>query len=84
MTISEAIEELSNINNVRFERLLVICKHFFGEYRNKGSSHHIFKVPWSGDPRINLQKDGSKAKSYQVKQVIKCLERLEEIQNATT
>ena len=30
----------------------------------------------AGDPRINLQRDGSKAKPYQVDQVIAALERL--------
>jgi hypothetical protein len=41
------------------------------------SSHHIFKTPWKGDPRINIQKDGKMAKPYQVKLVLKALEKLE-------
>jgi len=30
-----------------------------------------------GDPRINLQKDGTMAKPYQVKDVIKAIKKLE-------
>jgi hypothetical protein len=36
----------------------------------------IYKMPWQGDPRINLQKgDGGKAKEYQVKQLIKAIDK---------
>jgi len=48
----------------------------FGVPRVKGS-HHIFKMPWKGDPRINIQKDGKMAKIYQVKLVVKALKKLE-------
>jgi hypothetical protein len=48
----------------------------FGEPRIAGS-HHIFKTPWQGEPRINLQRDGKMAKPYQVRQVKKALEKLE-------
>ncbi len=76
MTIDEAIEELNTQSSVRFARLLLICEIFFGPPRIKGS-HHIFKMPWPGDPRINLQKSkGGKAKAYQVQQVISALYRL--------
>ena len=40
-------------------------------------SHHIFKTPWKGDPRINIQKEGKMAKPYQVKLVLKALDKLE-------
>jgi hypothetical protein len=68
---------LDNPNNVRFSDLLMICRKYFGEPRIKGS-HHIFKTPWSGDPRINLQIDGKMAKPYQVKEVKKAIEKLRE------
>ncbi|HKZ02176.1 MAG TPA: hypothetical protein VJ180_08050 [Pyrinomonadaceae bacterium] len=54
-----------------------LCREYFGRERIKGS-HHIFKTPWPGDPRINLQEVRGKAKSYQVDQVIAALERLKE------
>ena len=75
-SIDRLIEELSESRkNVRFAYLVRICQEYFGCERIRGS-HHIFKTPWSGDPRINLQRDGSKAKPYQVDQVIAALERL--------
>jgi hypothetical protein len=36
----------------------------------------IFKTPWIGDPRINIQNDGGKAKAYQVDQVLLALDKL--------
>jgi hypothetical protein len=51
----------------------------FGNPRIRGS-HHIFKTPWQGDPRINIQKDGNMAKAYQVRLVLSALEKLEESQ----
>jgi len=33
-------------------------------------------MPWPGDPRINLQKDGPKAKRYQIVQMLEAIERL--------
>lgn len=78
MTTEEAIRELEgNESHVRFSRLLVICNQFFGKPRIVGS-HHIFKTPWTGDPRINLQQDKGNAKPYQVRQVLRCLRRLKD------
>lgn len=74
MKIDEALEELGR-GTPRFERILHITKSFFGKPRISGS-HHIFKMPWSDGPWINLQRDGKMAKIYQVKQVIKALEKL--------
>ncbi|AVI03669.1 HicA-like toxin [Gordonia phage Confidence] len=39
----------------------------------------MFRMPWSGDPRVNIQKnkDGT-AKAYQVRQVLAAIERYEE------
>lgn len=68
---------LANPQNVNFRDLLEICRRYYGEPRIRGS-HHIFKTPWKGDPRINIQKDGKMAKPYQVKMVQKALEKLEE------
>ena len=67
---------LANLNNVAFDDLVAICKSHFGEPRIRGG-HFIFKTQWKGDPRINLQKDGKMAKSYQVKDVIKAIKKLE-------
>jgi hypothetical protein len=67
---------LANPKNFKFDDLIKICTKYFGVPRVKGS-HHIFKTPWKGDPRINIQKDGKMAKLYQVKLVVKVLKKLE-------
>ncbi len=63
--------------NVRFNALLNVCELIFGKPRQKGSSHAIFKTPWPGDPRVNIQNDKGKAKAYQVRQVLLAIEKLE-------
>jgi hypothetical protein len=47
--------------------LIGICEAFFGEPRQNGTSHLIFKMPWQGDPRVNVQDAAGKAKPYQVR-----------------
>lgn len=75
-----AVAKLEKAKQVRFSELLKVCGQFFGNYRVSGS-HHIFKTPWQGDPRINLQKGKDKnAKPYQVRQVLNALRRLKEFE----
>ncbi len=66
-----------NPKNVRFSDLCKICDHYFGEPRQKKSSHRVYKTPWQGDPRVNIQNDKGKAKAYQVKQVLLAIEKME-------
>ncbi len=76
--IAEIVRGMRNSSgNVRFTDLCMVCDHYFGAARHKGSSHRIYKTPWRGDPRINIQNDKGKAKAYQVKQVLKAIELLE-------
>jgi hypothetical protein len=63
--------------NIRFTELCKICNQYFGEPRHQGSSHKVYKTPWQGDPRVNIQDKNGKAKVYQVRQVAKALKRLE-------
>ncbi len=78
MQIDETIAELERgKSSTRFSKLVKICEKFFGPPRVKGS-HHIFKTPWPGDPRLNLQSDKGKAKPYQIEQVIAALKKLDE------
>lgn len=67
-----------NPKEVRFRDLCKVCDFYFGRARQGGSSHRVYKTPWQGDPRVNIQNDKGKAKSYQVKQVLKAIEKLEE------
>ena len=66
-----------NPKDVRFSDLCKVCENFFGEPRKSASSHRIYKTPWQGDPRINIQNHKGKAKAYQVKQVLLAIEKLE-------
>jgi hypothetical protein len=67
--------------NVRFADLKKICEEYFGQARQAGTSHAIFKTPWVGDPRINIQDDKGKAKAYQVRQVLLAIEKLEKMRH---
>ena len=63
---------------VRFSDLCRVCDHHFGAPRHHGSSHRVYRTPWQGDPRVNIQNAGGMAKAYQVRQVLKAIERLED------
>lgn len=71
-----------NPKGIRFSDLCNVCDYYFGEARQAGSSHRVYKTPWLGDPRVNIQNDKGMAKAYQVKQVLKAIERLETERNA--
>lgn len=67
----------SNPKGVRFTDACKVATHFFGQPRQNGTSHKVWKMPWPGDPRINLQAgDGGKAKPYQVRQVLAAVDLL--------
>jgi len=76
--IDEIVSQMKrNPKGIRFKDLCNVCHHFFGEPRKSASSHRVYKTPWQGDPRINIQNHKGKAKAYQVKQVLLALEKLE-------
>ena len=64
--------------SVAFSDLHKLCEKFFGKPRQSASSHVIFKTPWPGDPRVNIQNDKGRAKAYQVRQVLLAIDRLKE------
>ena len=66
-----------NPNDVRFADLAKLCDAYFGEPRHRATSHRIYRTPWPGDPRVNVRNARGKAKPYQVRQVIKAIEKLE-------
>jgi hypothetical protein len=66
-----------NPGGVAFGDLCKVCDFYFGKPRVSGGSHRIYRTPWQGDPRINIQNHKGKAKAYQVKQVLRAIERLE-------
>ena len=76
--IDQILEQMrQSPNGIRFADLCRVCDHFFGEARQRKSSHRVYKTPWQGDPRVNIQNAKGKAKSYQVKQILKAIERLD-------
>jgi len=81
--VSQSIEELLakfelNPQNIKFAELIKVCDIIFGKARQSGSSHRIYKTPWQGDPRVNIQNSKGKAKAYQVKQVLRAIEKMKE------
>jgi len=71
-----------NPQGVRYADLVKVCMHFFGEARQLGTSHRVFRTPWPGDPRVNIQLgEGGKAKAYQVRQVLLAISKLKGLQD---
>jgi hypothetical protein len=77
-TLNEIIDAMrNNPAGTKFADLCKVCDHFFGQARQASGSHRVYKTSWIGDPRVNIQNDKGKAKAYQVKQVLKAIERME-------
>ena len=77
-SVGDLIAAMENSpNNVKFSDACRVAKHFFGAPRQDGTSHKVYKMPWKGDPRINLQSVKGKAKPYQVKQLLQAIAKLE-------
>ena len=73
----------ANPAGVRFADLCRVCEHYFGDARQAGSSHRVYRTPWPGDPRVNIQEGkGGKAKAYQVRQVLRAIDKLSGAGNA--
>lgn len=66
-----------NPQDIRFSDLCRVCDHYFGDARQSSGSHRVYKTPWHGDPRVNIQNRRGLAKAYQVKQVLRAIERVE-------
>ena len=75
--LDEVLEAMRrNPKGVRFRDLCHICDFYFGTPRQSGSSHRVYRTPWPGDPRVNIQEDKGSAKAYQVRQVLKAIDKL--------
>ena len=76
--IKALVEHMKNAQaNVRYADLCKVCDFYFGKARQESSSHRVYKTPWPGDPRVNIQGEKGKAKAYQVRQVLKAIEKME-------
>lgn len=79
--IDKLLEKIkNNPRNVQFSDLAKVCNHYFGSPRQRGS-HLIYKTPWSGDPRVNIQDKNGMAKPYQVRIVLEAIIKIEEMNN---
>jgi hypothetical protein len=65
-----------NPKGIRFRDAQKVCEFYFGEARRKSGSHCVYKTPWTGDPRINIQNNKGMAKAYQIRQILKAIDRL--------
>lgn len=76
-SVDNIIQSMRNhANNIKYSDLVKVCDHYFGKARQNGTSHKIYKTPWPGDPRVNIQASSGKAKPYQVKQVLKAIDKI--------
>lgn len=69
----------NNPKGIKFSDLCKVCEHYFGKPRQTGGSHQFYKPPWQGEPYVNIQSKKGKAKSYQVKQVLAAIDKMEAI-----
>ena len=75
--VEDLVEQMRrNPKGIRFVDACRVCRHYFGQPRQKSSSHCVYRTPWQGDPRVNIQNARGLAKAYQVKQVLRAIERL--------
>ncbi|MFM7567230.1 MAG: toxin HicA [Betaproteobacteria bacterium] len=75
--IEKILEQMCKApTDVRFADLQKVCEAYFGKPRQGGSSHAVYRTPWPGNPRVNIQNDKGRAKAYQVRQVLLAIERL--------
>jgi hypothetical protein len=78
VSVDKIVEAMRrNQQNIAYNDLHRVCEHYFGKPRQYGGSHAVFKMPWAGDPRVNIQNDKGKAKPYQVRQVLKAIDKKE-------
>lgn len=76
------VQMIRNPQDVRFSDLCKVCDGYFGAPRRGGTSHRVYRTPWPGDPRVNIQNKKGKVRAYQVRQVLKAIEKLE-LENGT-
>ena len=44
-----------NPAGIRFRDLCQVCDAYFGIARQSNSSDRVYRTPWPGDPRVNIQ-----------------------------
>jgi hypothetical protein len=79
-SVAELVQQMrSSPATVRYAEACAVADAFFGTPRQHGTSHRIWKMPWAGDPRVNLQEgESGKAKAYQIQQLLKAIDRYQQ------
>ena len=67
----------ANPKGIQFSELCKVCEHYFGKPRQTGGSHRVYRTPWQGEPYVNIQSKQGMAKSYQVRQALAAIKKLE-------
>ena len=75
----KTLQQMRNsANNVRYSDLCRVCDEYFGAATQEGTSHRVYDVAIPGTPPVNIQVGkNSKAKPYQVRQVLKAIAALD-------
>jgi hypothetical protein len=81
-SVGEIEVDMGAGREIHFSDLVKVCEHYFGRPRQSGTSHHVYKMPWPGNPRVNIQNAKGKAKPYQVRQVLLAIAKLKEMAEA--
>ena len=68
----------SNPNDVAWADLVAVCDLCFGMPRRGRGSHLIYETPWMDHPVLVLQPRKGRAKPYQVRQVLRALDVMED------
>ena len=76
--IEKLLANMTSGSEIHFSDLAMVCDHYFGKPRHAGTSHRVYSMPWTGDPRVNIQNDKGKAKRYQIRQVLAAIAKLKE------
>lgn len=75
--IQELVAEMRRCQKgVRYRDAERVRTAYFGQARMHGS-HHVYRMPWKDDPRINIQNKDGYVSPYQVKQILAALDRWE-------
>ena len=80
--MGEIVADMDAGREIHFADLAKVCEHYFGKPRQSGTSHQVYKMPWPGNPRVNIQNAKGKSKPYQVRQVLAAIAKLKEMGEA--
>ena len=80
--MDQIVADMGARREIHFADLAKVCEHYFGKPRQSGTSHHVYKMPWPGNPRVNIQNEKGKSKTYQVRQVLAAIAKLKEMAEA--